>query len=127
MLNEHFEPSANDTPVLLIEVDSYARHRHELALRSAGYHVRVFAACPGPADLHYAALVLADLPSYEVLRHQPTSRLPPVVVLADDDRSGVAACLHGAAAWAPAQGQPAYLVDTVGGVLHVSNGNGAAR
>ena len=116
------EASANDTPVLLIEVDSYARLRHELALRSAGYHVRTFAACPGPVDLHWAALVLADVLSYEVLRHQPPSRLPPVVVLADDDRSGVAACLHGAAAWAPAQGQAAYLVDTVGGVLHPRHG-----
>jgi len=45
-----------------------------------------------------------------------------VVVVAEDERAGVKACLQGAAAWAPAQGQPDYLVDTVGGVLHASHG-----
>jgi hypothetical protein len=112
------EASANHTPVLLIEGDSYARLRHEVALRAAGYHVRAFTNCPGPVDFRYAALVLADPPSFEALRTQPHRRLPPVVVLSDDDRTGVTACLHGAAAWVPAQGQDDYLVDTVDGILH---------
>ncbi len=116
------DASPNHTPVLLIEVDSYARLRHEVELRDAGYNVRVFAACPGPVDLHYAAVVVADPSSFEALRHEPGRRLPPVVVVADDGRAGVTACLHGAAAWAPTRGQAAYLVDTVGGVLHAAHG-----
>jgi len=110
--------SAHHTPVLLIEVDSYARLQHEVALRTAGYHVRVLSACPGPADLFRAVLVLADVPSFEVLRAQSGPPLPPIVVLSDDDRAGITACLRGAAAWAPSNGQADYLVDTVDGVLH---------
>ena len=115
------EASAPHAPVLLIEVDSYARLRHEVALRLAGYHVRAFTECPGPVDLYYAGLVLADVPSFELLRTQSDRRLPPIVVLSDDDRAGVTACLHGAAAWAPARGLTDYLVDTVDGVLHGSH------
>jgi len=115
------EASAPHAPVLLIEVDSYARLRHEVALRLAGYHVRAFTECPGPVDLYYAGLVLADVPSFERLRTQSDRRLPPIVVLCDDDRAGVTACLHGAAAWAPARGLTDYLVDTVDGVLHGSH------
>lgn len=117
MPTDRHEASANHTPVLLIETDSYARLRHEVALRAAGYHVRTFTSCPSPVDLRYAALVLADPPSFDALRTRPDRRLPPVVVLSDDDRSGVTACLRGATAWAPAQGQTDYLVDTVDGIL----------
>lgn len=113
--------SENHSPVLLIEVESYTRLQHEVALREAGYHVRVFSACPGPVDLSYARLVVADASTFEMLHSHPSGRLPPVVVLSDDERAGVTACLQGAAAWAPAHGQPAYLVDTVGGVLHAGH------
>lgn len=104
--------------MLLIEADAYARLQHEVALLAAGYHVRAFPACPGAADVHHAAVVLTDPPSFDWLREQPLRRLPPVVVLSDDDRAGVTACLHGADAWVPAHGQTEYLVDTVGGVLN---------
>lgn len=114
--------SPNHAPLLLIEADSYARLEHELALRAAGYQVRAFATCPGPVDLHYASAVLTDPASFEVMQLQPARPSAPVVVLAEDDRAGVTACLRGAAAWAPAHGQPEYLVDTVGGVLHANHG-----
>jgi len=112
------EPLAHDAPVLVIEADSSARLRHEIALRAAGYQVRAFHRCPGATDLHGAAAVLADLPSFQWLGTLTTRRLPPIVVVADDTRAGVAACLQGAAAWAPTDGQIDYLVDTVEGILH---------
>lgn len=110
--------SARGTVVVLVEADSYARLQHEVALLGAGYQVRAFAVCPGAADVFFAAIVLTDAPSFDWLRDQALRRFPPIVVLSDDDRAGVTACLHGAAAWVPAHGQPAYLLDTVGGVLN---------
>jgi hypothetical protein len=52
--------------------------------------------------------------------------MPPLVALAGDARGGVTACLCGAAAWVPAQGDGEYLLDTIDGVLHPTRltGNG---
>lgn len=78
------------------------------------------AACPDAADVKAADLVLSDVPSFHWLQDQRISRMPPVVALAADARGGVTACLCGAAAWVPADGDAAYLLDTLDGVLHRS-------
>ncbi len=105
------------TAVLLIEADLDARDRHEEALRAAGYEVCAIAACPDADDLSRAALVLSDIPSFNWLREQPGRGLPLTVVLTDDERAGVTACLCGAADWVPVDSDPAYLVDAVDGAL----------
>ena len=111
-------PSATQTTVLLVEADLDARERHQRALSAAGYSVMTAAACPEAPDVVAADLVLSDLPSFHWLQDQRLSRVPPIVALAADAHGGVTACLCGAAAWAPADGDGAYLLDTVEGVLH---------
>ena len=95
-----------------------ARSRHEEALNAAGYSVMTIAACPDATDLSAVDLVLSDLPSFHWLQDQRLSRLPPIVALAEDARGGVTACLCGAAAWVPADGDGGYLLDTIEGVLN---------
>lgn len=111
-------PSEAQTTVLLVEADLDARSRHEQALAGAGYSVMAVTACPEATDVLAVDLVLSDLPSFHWLQDQQLSRLPPIVALAADARGGVTACLCGAAAWAPADGDGAYLLDTIDGVLH---------
>ena len=112
------EPSRVETSVLLIEADLDARTRHESTLISAGYAVRTVAACPEPTDVLAADVVLSDLPSFHWLQDQRIGRMPPIVALAPDVRGGVTACLCGAAAWVPSDGDGGYLLDTVDGVLN---------
>jgi len=119
------DPSTAPTSILLVEADLDARARHEEALTGAGYHVTTVAACPDAADVHSADLVLSDVPSFHWLQDQRISRIPPLIALAADARSGVTACLCGAAAWVPADGDTAYLVDTIEGVLHPSRLTGS--
>ena len=105
--------------LLLVEAHSDARARHQVALAAAGYSVIAVAACPASHELAGAALVLADIPSFDWLHEQRLSRMPPVVALANDVKSGVMACLCGAAAWVPTEADGGYLVDTIHGVLHL--------
>jgi hypothetical protein len=118
--------SAARTTVLLVEADLDARMRHEDALSAAGYAVMTVTACPEPADVLTADLVLSDVPSFHWLQDQNIGIMPPIVALAPDARGGVTACLCGAAAWVPADGDGGYLLDTVDGVLHPKRltGNG---
>jgi DNA-binding response OmpR family regulator len=104
--------------VLLVEADLDARTRHEATLSSAGYTVTTVAACPDSHEVLAADVVLSDIPSFHWLQDQRIRRMPPIVALAADARGGVTACLCGAAAWVPADGDGAYLLDTVDGVLH---------
>lgn len=111
--------------MLLVEADLDARSRHEEALSAAGYSVMTATACPEAPEVFAVDLVLSDLPSFHWLQDQRhwlqdprLSRMPPVVALAADARGGVTACLCGAAAWVPADGDGAYLLDTIDGVLH---------
>jgi DNA-binding response OmpR family regulator len=109
--------------VLLVEADLDARNRHEGTLSSAGYAVTTVAACPESTEVLAADVVLSDIPSFHWLQDQRIGRMPPIVALAADARGGVTACLCGAAAWVPADGDGVYLLDTVDGVLHPSKGS----
>ena len=117
-----FRPESSDeaTSILLVEADLDARSRHESTLSSAGYSVITLTACPDADEVRAADVVLSDIPSFHWLQDQRISRMPPIVALAADARGGVTACLCGAAAWVPSDGDGAYLLDTVDGVLHPS-------
>ena len=112
------ETSIDQTSVLLVEADLDARSRHEATLSSAGYAVVTVAACPDSDDVQAADVVLSDIPSFHWLQDQRMRRMPPIVALAADVRGGVTACLCGAAAWVPADGDGAYLLDTLDGVIN---------
>jgi len=114
--------SSAETSVLLVEADLDARTRHEGTLSSAGYAVTTVAACPEATDVLAADVVLSDIPSFHWLQNQHIATMPPIVALAADARGGVTACLCGAAAWVPADGDGGYLLDTVDGVLHPARG-----
>jgi hypothetical protein len=118
--------SAHATSVLLVEADLDARAKHEQALSLAGYAVVTVSACPEANDVLAADIVLIDVPSFHWLQDQQLGYMPPLVALAGDARGGVTACLCGAAAWVPAQGDGEYLLDTIDGVLHPTRltGNG---
>ena len=89
-------------------------------MSAAGYAVTTVAACPDSHEVLASDVVLSDIPSFHWLQDQRIRRMPPIVALAADARGGVTACLCGAAAWVPADGDGAYLLDTVDGVLHPS-------
>lgn len=110
-------PSPPATPVLLIEANLDARDRHEEVLRAAGYDVCAIAACPDTGELSRAAMVLSDVPSFHWLQEQRARRLPPTVVITEDERAGVTACLCGAADWVPVESDAAYLLGAVDGAL----------
>ena len=103
--------------VLLIEVNPDARAKHSEALAAGGYTVTAAEAWPPVAQaVHPATILISDVPSFHLLGGSAMSDKRPVVVLADDARAGVAACLHGADAWVPTHGDGAYLLDTIAGV-----------
>lgn len=110
-------PSARATSVLLVEADPDARARHEYALTSAGFDVVTMTACPGTEDVLAADVVVSDIPSFHWLQEHTVNDMPPMVALAGDVHDGVTACLCGASAWVPSDGDGAYLLDTLEGVL----------
>lgn len=104
---------ARDAPtrVLLIESNSATRVEHAAVLQRAGYEVREVAGLPADEELDGAELILADPVSFEWLRdHTAESR---VVVLTDDLKVGITACLCGAADWVPVHSPSEYLLDIV--------------
>jgi hypothetical protein len=82
-------------------------------LRTAGYDVTATAGLPSPQEVSAADLIVADEASYQWLQSQPTSFEPTFIVLTDDVKVGVSACLAGAADWTPIHGDVAYLLDVV--------------
>jgi hypothetical protein len=105
------EPSAAATHVLLIEADSNMRGEHASTLQHAGYIVREVAGLPAEEDIDAAELILTDAVSFEWLRdHTVDSR---VVVLTDDLKVGITACLCGATDWVPIHSPREYLLDVV--------------
>jgi hypothetical protein len=101
------------TRLLLIESNPDARENHASALRTAGYDVTAIAALPSLDEVSAAHLIMADEASYDWLRGQPTAFYPTVIVLTDDVKAGVSACLAGAADWLPVRGDVGYLLDVV--------------
>lgn len=101
------------TRLLLIEANPDTREDHASALRTAGYDVTAIAALPSLHEVSAADLIMADEASYDWLRDQPTALYPAVIVLTDDVKAGVSACLAGAADWTPVRGDMGYLLDVV--------------
>lgn len=104
-------PRDESTRVLVIEADSTTRIEHAAALERAGYQVREVAGLPADEELEGAELILADPISFEWLRdHRVEGR---VVVVTDDLKAGITACLCGAADWVPVHSPREYLLDVV--------------
>lgn len=109
-------PTSVSTPgmqVLLIEVNSDARATHRATLAGGGYSVTPAEAWPPLTEIGLSAIVISDVVSFRLLQDSGIRRLPPVVVLADDARAGVSACLCGATAWVPTRGDDGYLLATI--------------
>jgi FixJ family two-component response regulator len=114
------DPSASKTSVLLIETDANARAQHETLLVSVGYSVLSLASFPDLAELQSSAVVITDIPSFHWLRAQEFHSVRPILVIAEDCRAGVTACLCGAADWIPSYGEPDYLLGTLAEALQNS-------
>src|SRR5687767_8786719 len=102
-------PSDSWTHLLLVEADPCARSHHASVLRTAGYKVTATGGLPSTHQLGVADVVIADEASFEWLQSQPTDTEPTFIVLTDDVRAGVTACLSGAADWTLVGGDAGYL------------------
>ena len=105
--------SPTRTIVLLVEANSDARSRHESLLASAGYSVLCVASFPDASEVQSAAVVIADVAWFYWFQAQQFDRTPPILVVADDLKEGITACLCGADDWIPLDGEPAYMLGTV--------------
>ena len=106
-----FRENDGRTRILLIEADCDARAAHAAVLARAGYQVREVAGLPADEELDGTELILADPISFEWLRdHTVEGR---VVVMTDDLKVGITACLCGAADWVPLHSTSEYLLDIV--------------
>jgi DNA-binding response OmpR family regulator len=106
-------PSPPRTVVLLVEADPDARSRHEGLLASVGYSVICIASFPDAREVQSAAVVIADLAWFHWFQAQHFDRAPPILVVADDLKEGITACLCGADDWIPSYGEPGYMLGTV--------------
>src|SRR5688500_4933761 len=101
------------TSVLLVESNPAAREHHTEVLRQVGYGVVAERGWSSLPPIQAVAAILCDVVSFDRLAAADRlPRLPPVIVIADGPRAGVAACLRGAAAWVPIETADAYLLDT---------------
>jgi hypothetical protein len=108
--------------IVVIEADLEARAHHEQALRSAGYAVVAFASCPEPSEVALAAVVLSDVASFHWQRESSSGPQPPTIVMTDDEKAGVIACLCGASTWVRSSGGEAGLLEEVETVLRSDDG-----
>lgn len=103
--------SRGPTHVLVVEGDSDSRSMHAAALERVGYEVVAVPTLPPSAEVGSADVILADYPTFEALQHD---RYPgPIVVVTDDVRAGVTACLCGAADWVPVNAASDYVTEAV--------------
>ena len=108
--------------IVVIEADLEARAHHERALRSAGYTVVAFASCPEPSEVALAAVVLSDVASFHWQRESSSGPQPPTIVLTDDEKAGVIACLCGASTWVRSSVGEAGLLEELETVLRSDDG-----
>lgn len=127
MTDSPADASPRGTHVILVEVDPDARTSHRVTLETRGYVVTAADAWPPVTELNLAGVLVSDLESFETLPHSQIRRFLPLVVLAGDARAGVTACLNGADAWVPTNGDEAYLVDTIDGLTNVHVWSRASR
>ena len=113
--------SHGKTIVLLVETNSDARARHETLLASVGYSVLSMASLPDVVEVQSCAIVIADVPSFLWLQTQQFHNVRPILVIAEDCKAGVTACLCGAADWIPSYGEPDYLLGTIAETLQQPN------
>jgi CheY-like chemotaxis protein len=121
-----FDVSPPGTSVLLVEVDPDARASHRATLESRGYVVTMAHTWPPLNEVNLAAVLITDVESFHTLPHSDLRRFRPVVVLTGDLRAGVSACLSGADAWVPTDGDGAYLIDTINGLTNTHTRSRAA-
>jgi hypothetical protein len=109
---------ASDSPthILLIEADPDAREHRADLLRTAGYTVAASGGLPSLAEASEADVIIADEPSFQWLQDQPTRCERTFIVLTDDVKAGVSACLCGAADWTPLGGDSGYLLSVLADV-----------
>lgn len=103
--------SHSPTHVLLVEADSNSRSLHTAALERAGYHVVAVPTLPPSEEVVSADVILADYPTFQVLQHD--HHRGQIVVVTDDVRAGVTACLCGASDWVPMSGASDYFTEAV--------------
>lgn len=113
MSAQYLSTSKSRTHLLLVEADPCARREHESALRTAGYSIAATAGLPSALEARAADVIIADEASYQWLQSQPIASAATFIVLTDDVKVGVTACLSGAADWTPVGGHVAYLLDVV--------------
>jgi hypothetical protein len=106
-------PSDSRTHLLLVEADPSARAHHTSALRTAGYEVAATGGLPSAEQVGEADVIIADEAAFVWLQSQPTDVEPTFIVLTDDVRAGVTACLSGAADWTLVGGDVGYLLAVV--------------
>ena len=109
----HPVPADITTRVLLVEADPDTREHHRATLSGAGYDVASIAALPSPDQLTTADLIIVDESAFDWLSVQQLQHEPNIVVLTDDVKRGVEACLCGAVDWIPARADKDYLVGAV--------------
>jgi hypothetical protein len=76
-----------------------------------GYQVVAVPTLPASAEVGSADVILADYPTFQVLQHD--HHQGQVVVVTDDVKVGVTACLCGASDWVPVSGASDYLTEAV--------------
>jgi hypothetical protein len=99
------------TSVLLIESDCDRRSCHQAALEDAGYRVIALPGVVSHEELTEADVILADHPAFECLQRFPGGG--NVIVVTDDVKIGVTACLCGPLDWVPVNGAADYLTEAV--------------
>lgn len=80
-------------------------------LRLAGFIVDELAYIEDPDTLPAADVVLVELDQFPLVQAMRPSRA--VVVIADEVRDGILACVRGASDWVPRSTHADYLVSTV--------------
>ena len=106
-------PDLPDAPVrvLLIEADDRTLRSHTEILMLAGYEVVPTPGLPPADELSGADVIVADVVFMPILQ---TRRLDAeLIVITDDAKAGVTACLCGAADWIPLNSSGVYLTEAV--------------
>jgi len=84
---------------------------HTSILGLAGYDVIPTPGIPLADDLMSADVIVTDIEFLPILQNRHLKA--ELIVVADDAKAGVTACLCGAADWIPAQSSADYLTEAV--------------
>jgi hypothetical protein len=101
--------------VLLVESDVDRMRSHTSILMLAGYDVVPTPGIPLADDLTSADVIVTDVEFLPILQNRHLRA--EVIVVTDDAKAGVTACLCGAADWIPSHSAGVYLTEAVRGAL----------